>query len=88
MYRKRFLKEIEALFLQILRLAREIGILKLGTVALDGTKIHANASKHSALSYGYAGKLEEQLKAEVAGLLAKAEAADKADMPDGMCIPD
>jgi transposase len=87
-FRKRFLKEIEALFVQVLLLAREMGMLKMGTVALDGTKIHANASRHSALSYEYAGKLEEQLKAEVAELTAKAEAADKADIPDGMSIPD
>jgi len=87
-FRQRFLKEIEALFVQVLLLAREMGVLKLGTVALDGTKIHANASKHSALSYEHAGKIEAQLKAEVAELMAKAEAADKADLPDGMSIPD
>jgi hypothetical protein len=68
-------------------LAREMGILKLGTVALDGTKVHANASRHSALSYEPAGKLEAQLKAEVGVLLAKTAAADKADVPDGMAIP-
>ena len=49
-FRRRFLAEIEALFLQVLQLAREMGVLKMGTVALDGTKIHANASRHSALS--------------------------------------
>jgi hypothetical protein len=87
-FRKRFLKDIEGLFVQVLLLAREMGVLKLGTMALDGTKIHANASKHSALSYEYAGKIEAQLKAEVADLMAKAEAADAADIPDGMSIPD
>jgi len=87
-FRRRFLKEIEGLFVQVLALAREIGMLKLGTVALDGTKIHANASRHSALSYEHAGKIEAQLKAEVAELLARAEAADHADVPDGMSIPD
>ena len=87
-FRRRFLKEIEALFVQVLLLAREMGLLKMGTVALDGTKIHANASKHSALSYEHAGKIETQLKAEVAELMAKAEAADKADLPDGLSIPD
>ena len=60
----------------------------MGTIGLDGTKIHANASRHSALSYEYAGKIEAQLKAEVADLLAMAEAADAADVPDGMSIPD
>ena len=87
-FRRRFLPEIEGLFVKVLLLAREIGVLRLGTVALDGTKIHANASRHSALSYGHAGKLEAQLKAEVAVLLAKAEAADTADVPDGMSIPE
>jgi len=87
-FRRRFLKEIEALFVQVLQLAREMGVLKMGTIGLDGTKIHANASRHSALSYEHAGKIEEQLKAEVADLLAKAEAADAVDIPDGMSIPD
>jgi hypothetical protein len=65
-----------------------MGMLKMGTVALDGTKIHANASRHSALSYEHASKIAEQLKAEVAELLARAEAADQADVPDGMSIPE
>jgi transposase len=87
-FRRRFLDEIKTLFVQVLQLAREIGVLKLGTIALDGTKIHANASRHSALSYEHAGKIEAQLQAEVAELMAKAEAADQADVPDGMSIPD
>jgi transposase len=87
-FRRRFLAEIQTLFVQVLQLAREIGVLKLGTIALDGTKIHANASRHSALSYEHAGKIEAQLQAEVAELMAKAEAADQADVPDGMSIPE
>ena len=87
-FRRRFLKQIEGLFVEVLKLAREMGVLKLGTVGLDGTKIHANASRHSALSHEHATKIEAQLKAEVAELLAKAEAADQADVPDGMSIPD
>jgi len=87
-FRRRFLKDIEGLFVQVLLLAREMGMLKMGTVGLDGTKIHANASRHSALSYEHAGRIEAQLKAEVADLMAKAEAADQADIPDGMSIPD
>ncbi len=87
-FRRRFLKEIEALFVQVLLLAREMGILKLGTIGLDGTKIHASASRHSAYSYEHAGKIEAQLKAEVAELLAKAEVADSDDIPDGVSIPD
>jgi transposase len=87
-FRRRFLKDIEKLFVDVLKLAREMGVLKMGTIGLDGTKIHANASRHSALSYEHAGKIEAQLKAEVADLMAKAEAADAADIPDGMSIPD
>ena len=87
-FRRRFLKDIEKLFVEVLQLAGEMGVPKMGTIGLDGTKIHANASRHSALSYEYAGKLEEQLKAEVSDLMAKAEAADAADVPDGMSIPD
>jgi transposase len=87
-FHRRFLKEIEALCVEVLKLARQMGVLKMGTMALDGTKIHANASRHSALSYEHAGKIEAQLKAEVADLLAKAEAADQSDVPDGMSIPE
>ena len=87
-FRRRFLKEIESLFVHVLLLAREVGVLKMGTIGLDGTKIHANASRHSALSYEHAGKIEAQLKAEVADLMARAEAADAANIPDGMSIPD
>jgi transposase len=87
-FRRRFLPQIETLFVQVLSVAGEMGVLKLGTVALDGTKIHANASRHSALSYEYAGRIEAQLQAEVADLLRKAEAADQADVPDGMSIPE
>src|SRR6202041_877142 len=75
-------------FVDVLRLPREMGVLKMGTIGLDGTKIHANASRHSALSYEHAGKIEAQLTAEVADLMAKAEAADATEIPDGMSIPD
>ena len=87
-FRRRFLKEIEKLFVDVLKLAREMGVLKMGTIGLDGTKIHADASRHSALSYEHAGKIEAQLKDEVADLMARAEAADAADVPDGMSIPE
>jgi transposase len=87
-FRRRFLPRIETLFVQVLGVAREMGVLQMGTVALDGTKIHANASRHSALSYEHAIKIETQLKAEVADLLGKAEAADQADVPDGMQVPE
>jgi transposase len=87
-FRKRFLKEIEALFVQVLCIARQMQLLKLGTIALDGTKIHANASRHSALSYGHAQKIEVQLEAEVKELLARAEAADQEPLPEGLSIPE
>ncbi|MGH8166619.1 MAG: IS1182 family transposase [Woeseiaceae bacterium] len=87
-FRKRFLPQIEGLFVEVLKLARTMGVLKLGTVALDGTKLHANASRHSALSYGHAKKLEKQLKREVRQLLKLAAQADAADLPDGMSIPE
>jgi transposase len=87
-FRRRFLKQIETLFVQVLLMAREMGVAKLGTVALDGTKIHANASRHSALSYERAGQIEMQLREEVARLTAMAEAADQADVADGMSIPE
>jgi transposase len=87
-FRKRFLKDIEALFVQVLCIARQMNLLKLGTIALDGTKVHANASRHSALSYGHAHKLEAQLEGEVKELLARAEAADQEPLPEGLSIPE
>jgi transposase len=86
-FRKRFLKEIEVLFVQVLCIARQMKLLKLGTIALDGTKVHANASRHSALSYGHAQKIEAQLEAEVKEMLARAEAADQEPLPKGFSIP-
>jgi len=87
-FRKRFLKELSGLFVQILMIARQMNMLKLGSVSLDGSKIKANASKHKALSYEYACKLEVQLKSEVVDLFNKANSADKADIPDGMNVPE
>ena len=75
------------LFIQVLQVARTMGMLKLGTVALDGTKVHANASRHSALSFAHAKKIEKQLKREVQQLMKLAEGADAAEIPDGMSIP-
>jgi len=87
-FRKRFLPQIKALFVEVLKLAGTMGMLKMGTVALDGTKVHANASRHSALSYGHAKKIEKQLKREVQQLLRLAEQADGVNTPDGMSIPE
>jgi transposase len=85
-FRKRFLEQLKPLFLQILLLAKTLGFLQLGKISLDGTKIQANASKHSALSWGHALELEQQLKEEVARLMVLAEAAD-VEVPEGMDIP-
>jgi transposase len=87
-FRKRFLKDIEALFVQVLCIARQMKLLQLGSIALDGTKMHANASRHSALSYGHAQKIEAQLEGEVKELLARAEAADFEPLPEGLSIPE
>ena len=87
-FRRRFLGELEDLFVQVLELAKEMKLFKLGTVCLDGTKIHANASRHSALSHGHIEKLEAQLKGEVEELFALAESADQADIPDVVSLPD
>ena len=87
-FRKRFLAQIEGLMVQVLLIARTMGVLKLGNIALDGTKIHAHASKHSALSYGHIKQLEAQLQAEVKKLLALAAAADNEKIPDGLNLPD
>jgi transposase len=86
-FRRRFIDELAGLFVQVLEMATEMKLLRLGTVCLDGTKIHANASRHSALSHGHITKLEAQLKQEVQDLLALAEAADTANTPDGMSLP-
>ena len=78
-FRKRHLTALSGFFEQVLRLAREMGAPHLGRVALDGSKVKANASKHKAMSYKRMGETQRQLRAEVAQLLAQAEAADTAE---------
>lgn len=75
-FRRRHLHALAALFVQVLKLAAQAGLVKLGHVALDGTKIKANASKHKAMSYERMKKREAELKAEVDRWLEAAEAAD------------
>jgi transposase len=87
-FRKRFLEELKTLFAQILTIAHTMGVLNLGKVSLDGTKVKANASKHKALSWDHACKLEKQIHAEVDALLRQAEEADREDLPDGISIPE
>lgn len=85
--RRRFLKEVQTLLGQVLMLAREMKLLKLGHIALDGAKIGANASKHKAQSWARANKIEAQLHQEVQTLLALAEKSERAAKPDGMDVP-
>jgi len=87
-FRRRFRAEFEAVFVQVLEVARENQLSRFGRVSLDGTKIHANASRHSALSYGHAETIEAQLKTEVQELLALAEQADGRNVPEGMSVPE
>ena len=86
-FRRRFLPEVKACFEQILLIAAESGMLKIGRVSIDGTKVKANASKHHALSYAHATKLERRIKSEIRRLLRMAEKADETDVRDGMDIP-
>jgi len=78
-FRRRHLVALSALFVQVLKLCEQAGLVKLGHVALDGTKIKANASKHKAMSYERMKKREPELQAEVDGWLKAAEAADAAE---------
>ena len=78
-FRKLHLKELEGLFVQGLRLCAEAGLVKVGLVSLDGTKMKANASRHKAMSYEYMQKEEERLRKEMAELLAQAESTDAAE---------
>lgn len=87
-FRKRFLPQISDLFVQILSIAQEADILKVGKVSLDGTKVKASASKHKALSYGHIKKLQTQLEAEVETLLKKAQEADNSKSDEGLNIPE
>lgn len=78
-FRAFHLKELSELFVQVVHLAREMGLVKLGTIAVDGTKVKANASRHKAMSYGHMRKAEAELKAQIAVLLNRAKAADEAE---------
>src|SRR5882724_6225757 len=78
-FRKRHLEALSGLFVQVLKLCAEAGLVKLGHVAVDGTKIKANASKHKAMSYGRMDEAEARLAAEVSGWFAQAAASDAAE---------
>ncbi len=87
-FRKTILPEIHELFVQILLFAHVAGVLTLGNVSLDGSNIHADASKSKAVSYERLRELEEQLRQEVEALLALGEQADQVELPEGMVIRD
>jgi transposase/uncharacterized protein YaiI (UPF0178 family) len=89
-FRKTFLVEIQDLFVQVLMLARTAGVLKVGNISLDGTKIHADASKSKAVSYKRLGELEAQLRQEVQDLMTLGEAADQGELvlPEGLVVVD
>ena len=89
-FRKTFLTEIQDLFVQILLLAQAAQVLKLGNISLDGSKIHADASKSHAVSYKHLLDLEVQLRQEVRELLTLGERADHGELtlPDDLVIPD
>ena len=89
-FRKTFLAEIQDLFVQILLLAQAAHVLKLGNISLDGSKIHADASKSQAVSYKHLLDLEVQLRQEVSELLTLGERADQGELtlPDDLVIPD
>jgi len=87
-FRKTFLPELKDLFVQVLLLAQVAGVLKLGNISLDGTKIHADASKSKAVSYKHLLALETHLRAEVEELFALSERADQGEMPDGLVVSD
>lgn len=86
-FRRRFLPEVKACFKQILLIAAESGMLTIGRVSIDGTKVKASASKHHALSYSHATKLERRIKNEIERLLRMAEKVDVENIPDGMDVP-
>jgi transposase len=87
-FRKRFLDELKDLFVQILLMAQAMGILELGDISIDGTKIHASAFKHSAVSYKRLLEIEPQVQAEVEALFALATEADAEAVPEAMDIAD
>src|SRR5712672_2938220 len=86
MFRHTFLQELKDLFVQVLLLAQEAGVLKLGTISLDGTKVHADASKHKAVSYKRLLELETQLRAEVEELFARSLQSEQPEVTDGLVV--
>ena len=86
-FRKRFLNEIRGWFKEILLIGKELGLVKLGNIFIDGTKIQANASRHKAMSYEYMKQLEAQLESEIEQLLELATAQDEKEKDQQLEIP-
>jgi hypothetical protein len=86
-FRRRLLQQIEALLVRMAALAREMKCLKPSNISLDGTEIAANASKHKALPWEHANKIEAQLRGEVPLLLKLAEDSDTRPVKDGLDVP-
>ncbi len=82
-FRKEYLKEFIALFVQVVQIAKASGLIKLGRIAIDGTKIKANASRHKAMSYDRMKLEEKRLEKEIADLLKQAERADRSELAMG-----
>jgi len=87
-FRKTFLQELKDLFVHILLYAQELGVLTLGNSSLDGTKIHADASKGSAISYKRLLELDSQRRMEVDTLFALTEQTEQTEIPEGLVIAD
>src|ERR1700687_5211920 len=85
-FRRTFLPELKDLFVQVLLLAQEAGVLKLGTISLDGTKVHADASRHHAVSYKRLLEVETQLRAEIEEVFMLSDQSDQPDIPDGLVV--
>lgn len=83
-FRQTFLPEITDLFAQVLVVAHELGLLKLGNISVDGSKVHADASKSHAVSYGRLLQLEQRLRVEVEELMVVGEKAEQEDLPEGL----
>jgi transposase len=86
-FRRENFTAVAASFLQVLLLAKELKLLKVGVVSVDGSKLEANASKHRSVTYQRAGELVDQLRLEIAGLMARAEAADSCQEEDPQALP-
>lgn len=87
-FRKRFLDQIKGWFKEILLIGKELGLVKLGNIYIDGTKVQANASRHKAMSYEYIQKLEKQLEEEIEKLLDLATSKDESEKGSDLDIPE